>query len=97
VLHTRDVVLFLHRAVGHVCSRLYEGILHDCLRCPQLPADPANVLVVCLPDELEPFVLVEGQESRIPTVHGYMVQLQEPDDGVKSIVGSPISVPVGCL
>jgi hypothetical protein len=41
-------------------------------------------------------VLVEGHESRIPPVHGYMVLLREPDDGVKSVAGSPISVPVAC-
>jgi hypothetical protein len=75
---------------------LYEGILHDCLRHPRLRANPANVLGVCLPDNLSPFVLTEGQESRIPTVHGYLVQLQELDDGVKSAAGSPISVPVAC-
>jgi hypothetical protein len=94
VLRPRDVVLFLHGAVGRVCSRLYEGILHDCLRCPRIRADPANVLVVCVTDKLMPVVLVEGQESRIPTVYGYMVQLREPDDGVKSVAGSPILVPV---
>jgi hypothetical protein len=54
------------------------------------------MLVVCFPDKLAPFVLIEGQESCIPTVHGYMIKLQEPDDGVKSIAGSPISVPVAC-
>jgi hypothetical protein len=75
---------------------LYEGILHDYLSHPWLCADPANVLVVCVPDKLAPFALVEGQESGIPTVHGYMVQLQEPDNGVKSVTGSPIPVPVAC-
>jgi hypothetical protein len=90
------VVLILHRAVGLVCSCLYEGILHDYLRRPRLRADPANVLVVCVPDELVPVVLIEGQESLIPTVNVDVVQLQEPDNGVKSVAGSPIPVPVAC-
>jgi hypothetical protein len=41
-------------------------------------------------------MLVEGQESRIPTVNGDVVQLREPDNGVKSVAGSPIPVPVAC-
>jgi hypothetical protein len=96
VLRPCNVVLYLHRAVGRVCSCLYEGILHNYLRCPRLRANPENVLVVCIPNKLAPVALVEGQESCIPTVHGYMVQLQDPYNGVKSVTGSPIPVPVAC-
>jgi hypothetical protein len=52
------------------------------------------MLVVCFPDELPTFVLVEGQESSLPTLYGYMVQLQEHDKWVKSVAGSPILVSV---
>jgi hypothetical protein len=96
VLRTSHVVVFLHRAVGLVCSFLNEGILHDYLRRPRLRANPANVLVDCVLDELAPVVLVEGQESRIPTVNGNVVQLRDPDNGVKSVAGSPILAPVAC-
>jgi hypothetical protein len=65
----------LHRTVGLACSCLCKGILHDHLCCPRLCADPAIVLVVCIPDELANVVFVEGQESLIPTVNGNVVQL----------------------
>jgi hypothetical protein len=96
VLCPLAVDLFFHLAVGLVCSHLYEGIFYDCLRCPRLCADPANLLGVSLADKFWHFVLAEGQESCIPTVPGYMVQWRETNDGVKSVAGSPISVPVAC-
>jgi hypothetical protein len=96
MLSTLAVGLFLHCAVGLVCSRLSEGILYYYLRGPRFRADPANVLGVCLPDKLAPLLLSEGQEPCIPTVYGYMVQLWEPDEGVKSVAGSPIWFPVAC-
>jgi hypothetical protein len=80
--------------VGFMYSCLCKGVLHDHLRCPRFRADPAIVLVVCVPDELASFEFVEGQESVVSPINGNVFQLRQPDYGVESIAGIPILVPV---